>query len=88
MKKLYNKPEVKIEFFTMNENIAAGCGNVVNLGPGDGSHDRCSDYPDMPDEISLFAWNPGDHMDALNANFYPGSCECYMNAGDTTLFTS
>lgn len=92
LKKKYQKPQVSIEVFTMNENIATGCGEIINMGPGDETwgYEACTNPPmeDVPGEISLFTWNPGDKRDPARANFYPETCECYYNAGNSTVFTS
>ena len=85
MKKLYTKPMAVFETYELNASIASGCTNVVNLGPGDAIHDMCSDYDDAW-EISLFAWEEGDHMQGMQTNFYPESCDCYLDAGEGLMF--
>lgn len=83
MKKAYNRPEVKIELFELNEKIAAGCTVIVDFGPDEG----CRGYNDgnVPDDISLYNYR------TTRTNFYNSAeagCECYMNAGDSVMFTS
>ncbi len=87
MKKPYSKPQAVLEKYELNASIASGCTNVVNLGPGDASHTMCDDYDDAW-EISLFNWEQGDHMSGMQTNFYPESCDCYLDAGEGLMFTS
>lgn len=89
MKRTYEAPALSVECFELNDKIATGCGTVVNLGPGDASHQRCDDsFPDIPDRFGAQAWKPGDHMSPIPTNFYPESCDCYVTAGTSLLFTS
>lgn len=75
MKKIYSKPIVEIETYTLSEAIAANCGDVVNLGPGD-YHDVVCDGFDFNVDIVGYA---------MNASFYDGidgdPCDCYYSAG-------
>lgn len=87
MKKVYTKPRAVFEIFDLNASIASGCQQVVNLGPGNEIHKMCSDYDDAW-EISLFSWDPGDHMGGIQTNFYPETCDCYLDAGEGLMFTS
>ena len=89
MKKTYIKPQVIFEKYELNASIASGCTNIVNLGPGNDElgYSMCSDY-DGSWEISLFSWQPGDNMDGMQTNFYPETCDCYLDAGEGLMFTS
>ena len=89
MKKPYTKPMVVFETYELNASIASGCTNVVNLGPGDEvyGYTMCSDYEGSWD-ISLFSWEEGDHMQGMQTNFYPETCDCYLDAGEGLMFTS
>lgn len=89
MKKSYIKPQAAFESFAVNTSIASGCTTRVNLGPGDSvlGYTECSDYQGGF-EISLYAWQPGDHMSGTNTNFYPENCDCYLDAGESLMFTS
>lgn len=90
MKRTYEAPALSVECFELNDKIATGCGTVVNLGPGDASHQRCDSYPYIPDRFGVQDWNPGDHVGPIQTNFYPDSqiCDCYVTAGTSLLFTS
>lgn len=77
----YEKPMIEFEEFELDAAIATGCGTVVSLGPGDDDHAICSEYIQ---DLSLFS----DHLPPQYANFYEGSCSCYLSAGVGTLFTS
>lgn len=82
MKIKYEKPTIEFEEYELETAIATGCGKVVSLGPGnDGIHDTCKEYIDEL-EISAYALPP------MQANWYENSCECYVSAGNVTLFTS
>ena len=41
MRKTYFKPMVEIEAYTLKESIAANCGDIVKIGPGDYSGYAC-----------------------------------------------
>lgn len=83
------KPQAIFEKYELNASIASGCDHVVNLGPGDDvyGYTMCDGY-DGGFEISLFAWQPGDHMPGTQTNFYPETCDCYLDAGEGLMFTS
>ena len=89
MKKTYIKPQVIFEKYELNASIASGCTNIVNLGPGNDElgYNMCSEYDDSW-EISLYSWQPGDNMDGMQTNFYPETCDCYLDAGEGLMFTS
>mgnify|MGYP005808562777 CR=1 FL=1 len=89
MKKSYAKPQAAVETFEVNTSIASGCQFKVNLGPGDPDkgYQACDGY-DPGFDISLYAWQPGDHMGPVQTNFYPDTCDCYLDAGEGAMFTS
>lgn len=77
MKKDYIKPIIEIEEFELNAAIAAGCTNIVTLGPGDPEHqDVCDEYEGLLRNRSYS--NP----------FYETSCTCYLSAPGESLATS
>lgn len=90
MKKVYEKPVVEIECYTLSASIAANCDVVVNLGPGSFDKNPCTDYP--RDEWEVMTLNPGmSIMSAGNTPFYEdgdGGCNCYYSSGGEGLFTS
>ena len=84
MKKSYIKPQAAFETFEINTSIASGCQIQVNLGPGDSTHDVCSDYDDSWGEFSMYSF--GD--EPVRTNFYPSTCDCYLDSGESLMFTS
>lgn len=91
MKKVYIKPVLEIEKFTLNEAIAANCVEKVNLGPADvvAGKNACSvgDWDD--DFIVTFSVT----YSAQGTSFYDGEngdtiCDCYYTAGGEGYFTS
>ena len=83
MKKVYKKPVVEIEAYTLSEAIAAGCGWVVNLGPAPWDGDACSDFGDpfnvVGNSISGGSFYNGDEGPA---------CDCYYTSGQEGYMTS
>ena len=83
MKKVYKKPVVEIEAYTLSEAIAAGCGWVVNMGPEDFTGKTCSDFGDNPFAVV---------GNSLGASFYNGidgpECDCYYTSGQEGYMTS
>lgn len=47
MKKVYNKPEIMFDSFSMSTNIASNCGTITNLP----SKDQCGYKPDRSNNI-------------------------------------
>lgn len=84
MKKSYIKPQAAFESFAVNTSIASGCTTQVNLGPGDVNHEMCKDYAGSWGGFSMYSF--GDTP--VQTNFYPGSCDCYLDAGEGLMFTS
>lgn len=79
MKKDYIKPIIEIEEFELNAAIAAGCANIVTLGPGDQEHQTCTEYGDGEGLLrNRSSSNP----------FYEDSCTCYLSAPGGPLATS
>lgn len=92
MKKIYMKPMVEIETYELSAAIAAGCGKIVNLGPGaDGvpGHETCSDYEGAFDVMNV---NPGLSIMATGGTpFYAdgtANCDCYYSSGSVVYLTS
>lgn len=86
MKTGYIRPSIEFEDFALNSAIAAGCQEIVNMGPEDpsGQFNVCSDY------IQPESMRPGFEMMAepVSGNFYKESCSCYLSAAGGTVFTS
>lgn len=80
MKVGYRKPAVEFEDYELNAAIAAGCTEIVTLGPGDPVTGKvCDEY--ITEIISM--------EDENRENFYDEyTCECYLTAGTGALFTS
>lgn len=79
MKKDYIKPVIEIEEFELNAAIAAGCTTIVNLGPGDTTHETCDKYSGGED------LNPKGRS---ATNFYETTCTCYLSSVGGSLATS
>ena len=83
MKRPYIKPDMEIECYALDANIASNCAIVVNSGPQIGGHTGCQEYYDyigipMPSTLKM------QH----NINFYEDTnCDCYTTAGNG-FFTS
>lgn len=94
MKKIYSKPVLEIEVYEMSADIAANCGNKVNLGPEAPGHEPCSDYTDGPgfggdDDFEFFSLYTT--KSAGGTPFYSdgsADCDCYYNSGGAAYFTS
>ena len=87
MKRVYQKPEVQIEYYQLSANIANNCMLVVNMGPAAPDAVKvCEDYYDKtgeekPDGISTFSL-------PYNVQFWSEeTCDCYYSAGEG-CFTS
>lgn len=89
MRKVYSKPTIEVELYTLDQSIAANCGNVVTLGPGD-YEDKVCDKFKGDDEILTF--NPGFSVQSTAKSFYNGEngpvCDCYYSSGGEGYFTS
>lgn len=81
MKVGYRKPAVEFEDYELNVAIATGCESIKNLGPGDESHDVCTDFI-IDFGIDTYA------SPAAETYFYEGSCLCYLTAPGSAIFTS
>lgn len=87
MRKEYVKPVLVLEYYQLNQSIAA-CNAPINFGPGvEGIHETCSDwggaFPLMRWDLSIQA-NSG-------TSFYEsgvGGCDCYYTAGGEQFIQS
>lgn len=85
MKKEYIKPLIEIEAYELDAQIAANCGNIVNLGP-EGPEPggvACSDYGD--------SYGPWALPRSSGISFYQSNlagCDCYYSSGGEGYFTS
>ncbi len=83
MKKIYKKPSVEIEIYSLSESIASNCDIVVHNGPEIGNHKQCDDYEDPFGDISLFSFT------AINGPFYEdGTCDCYTTGNNFGYWNS
>ena len=102
MKKVYSKPTIEVEIYEINTAIATGCGQVVNLGPGNTLHKTCDSYLEQMDmgggvyagDVYYTDQHPdceldSNHLSPAKMNFYDdGGCSCYLSAQGSTVFTS
>lgn len=84
MNKVYEKPWIEIEYYTLDASIAANCKDVVAIGPdniGTGQK-ACDGWKNDYGEFSLYS--------ITNSSFYnEGSiCDCYYSSGGEGYFTS
>lgn len=86
MKKVYSKPNVEIENYELNSNIASNCSLVVEMGPeGPGAIRVCDDYYEKTGEERGIATQSLPY----NVQFWTEeSCDCYYSAGGDGCFTS
>ena len=94
MKKVYAKPVIEIEAYTLSASIAYNCSNVVNIGPGvpgvtEGDYAQCSDFSDSG-FMSII--DPGFSVQNSEPKaFYSDGatgCDCYYQSGGGGYFTS
>lgn len=85
MKKIYVVPDLEIERYTLDANIALQCGVKVTFGPGQVSSD--GDITDVCNEFEG-AWTT--MALASDVSFYESGtvCTCYYSAGGEGYFTS
>lgn len=93
MKKVYTKPMIEIEAYTLSASIAYTCTNIINVGPGipgvtEGYYAQCSDYGGSG---FLHSITPGVSIQSANQPFYEdgaAGCDCYYQSGGMGYFTS
>ena len=90
MKKVYSKPALGIETYEMSADIAASCGNKVNLGPEAPGKDICGEYGGGNgggfDVVSVYSM-----ASTGTTPFYAdgtANCDCYYTSGGAGYFTS
>lgn len=83
MKKIYEAPDLEIESYELDANIASNCNLVVDMGPeGPGAIEVCEDYYEKTGEVAAMFSLPH------NVQFWSEeTCDCYYSAGDG-CFTS
>ena len=96
MKKIYSKPSLEIELYEMSADIAANCGDRVNLGPEAPGYEICSDYSNDKnpgfggdDDFEFFSLYTA--RDLGGTPFYAdgaANCDCYYSSGGGNYFTS
>lgn len=85
MKKLYIKPSVEVDIYSLDTSIASHCHIVVSNGPAIGNHEQCHDYQDPfgGANASIMSSTP------INVQFYDvTTCDCYTTGGDHGYWTS
>lgn len=86
MKKIYEAPDLEIETYELDANIASHCGIVVSNGPAMGEHEECDDYLD-PFGATTFSLDRSGPV--YNVQFYEDTnCDCYTTGGDYGYWTS
>ena len=94
MKKVYAKPVIEIEAYTLSASIAANCSNVISMGPGvpgvtEGDYAMCDDYYESG-FMSII--DPGFSILSDDPKpFYSdgaAECDCYYQSGGMNYFTS
>lgn len=84
MKQVYEAPDLELEEYELNADIASHCGIVVHNGPEIGIHKLCNDYKDPFSSYSLRSSEP-----VYNVQFYEDTnCDCYTTGGDYGYWTS
>ena len=85
MKKTYVKPVIEIERYELDASIAANCGNIVTLGPGDYEDHVCEEFDNA---FAVAAYSAR----SSSTSFYNGEtgpiCDCYYSSGGQGYFTS
>lgn len=83
MKIFYEAPDLEIESYELDANIASNCNLVVDMGPeGPGAIEVCEDYYEKTGEVAAMFSLPH------NVQFWSEeTCDCYYSAGDG-CFTS
>lgn len=88
MKKVYEKPLVEIEVYTLDCSIASNCALVVNMGPeATNAIKVCDDYYEKTGE-SRSTNGVSAYSLPHNVQFWSEeTCDCYYSAG-SGCFTS
>lgn len=85
MKKVYAKPSIEVELYSLDTSIASHCGIVVSNGPALGEHELCDDYA----EKNPFGTWSTRSAPVYNVQFYEDTnCDCYTTGGDYGYWTS
>ena len=84
MKKEYIKPCLEIEVYSLDAAIAAGCTNIISLGPEMMDKTACDEYKGGFGEWSLRT----AEAEEVTTPFYPGACSCEYTSGGITYVTS
>ena len=92
MRKVYEKPEIEVSLYLVNEAFAS-CGYVVNMGPSTAtSSTTCSDYLKYENQGTRPTAASEDDGVATASVFYvdqdDATCGCYYTSGTTTLLSS
>lgn len=84
MKKKYIKPMVEIERYALDASIAANCGNVVTLGPGNSQNSTCKEFRG-DEEVAMLAIGSTSFYEVGDGDT---SCDCYYSSSGAGYFTS
>lgn len=86
MKRMYIKPSVEVDIYSLDTSIASHCGIVVSNGPAMGNHKPCDDYKDPFGSETASIMN---NQAVYNVQFYEDTnCDCYTTGGDYGYWTS
>ncbi len=70
------KPQIEVEVYQLQQDIAQNCSIVVHSGPAIGSHPLCGDYRDPFAVMDMYAAKR-----PVNVNFYEDTnCNCYYTS--------
>ncbi len=82
--KAYMKPQIEVEVYQLQQDIAQNCHIVVHMGPSEGGHPVCEDY--KPPFMSM---NTYAAKRPVNVSFFEDTnCDCYYSATNGQYFTS
>ena len=88
MEKNYEKPEIEISLYLVNEAFAE-CTKRVNMGPSTANYTTtCSDYSQYEDlgNADGFEWDSDLTTASTTQNFYydgdDSTCDCYYTSGN------
>lgn len=88
MKKVYSKPLLEIEAYTLDASIAANCAFKINNGPEAPGHTGCDDFVDIFGTLNVQP-SYGLMSKPKNITFYlDTNCDCYTTGGDYGYWTS
>ena len=90
MRKVYEKPEIEVSLYLVNEAFAA-CTTIIDLGPSTASYASSCSYDSKYGDLGD---GGGGTWASTFVSFYDdnekygSSCTCYYTSGDSTLTQS